>query len=165
MRGKQIFAVLLVVVILAGVGGYLYFSWKADQDRLRAEQAANAARSRGPSGPYVAPKPLTEAQLPAFLAQQAMIKDLPSGANIEIRTTSNVYTVTDKGISAGAATNPDMTVWLPTKYIADFTTVGFCATLQKGFKAGDIGIDVHGSKISLGFKYSGLLQYRSCIGA
>ena len=149
--------VILLVIVFVGVGIYFIIFLKP------AAPVSAKVVAHGPPGPP--PLPLQESQLPAYLSGQAIIKDLPKDANLEIRTTSNVYTVTKAGVSLGTPTSPDMTIWIPTTYVAQFTTKGFCQTLQAGYKSGEIGISLHTSALSAGWKYSSLMKYRSCIGA
>lgn len=106
---------------------------------------------------------LTEDSFASYLSFNLLVQDLPSNANIAIKTSKNEYIMTRGSVREGKAENPDITVIFPSKYIPSLSQ-DFCGTLSSALKNGDMKIELHASKPSLGWKYGRFYQYRGCLG-
>lgn len=106
---------------------------------------------------------ITEDSLPSYLAMNQIIQDLPSSAEISLKTSQNEYTITKGKVIEAKANNPDITISIPSKYITEFSN-GFCSTIDKSNRNKDLEITLHLSETALAWKYKSLFKYRECFG-
>lgn len=106
---------------------------------------------------------VTEQTFPAYLSFTSLVQDLPEGAEISFKTTDQEYVVKRGSARIGKATNPDMTITVPSKYIPEINS-GFCQALTKARANGDLNTEVHLSESALAWKYKSLYGYKACLG-
>jgi len=117
------------------------------------------------------PVSVTKENLPSSLESQQMIKDLPDNSLILLRLYNSYkgnrnweesYIIKKGKVEKGSIENPDLTIVLSSIYIKDLGS--FCQTIKLAKAIGDIGYDTKMSQLSLMWKYSKMLKYRSCFG-
>ncbi len=106
---------------------------------------------------------VTEENLPIYLSANDLVKDLPSGATISLKTTDKEYIVKRGQVKEGVADNPDIIISIPSSYIPKLNS-GFCPTLEEARANGDLFTETRISKLSLAWKYRSVLKYKSCLG-
>jgi hypothetical protein len=106
---------------------------------------------------------LTEENIPFYLSSNQIVNELPEDALISLKTSSEEYVVTKSSVKQGIAENPDITLTLPSSYLQELGN-NFCGTLIKARNNGDLSIELHVTKLSAGWKYSGLYKYKDCLG-
>lgn len=106
---------------------------------------------------------VTEESFPSYLAMNQIIQDLPKNAEISLKTTDKEYVITRGKVEESKAKNPDISIFLPSKYLSEFSN-GFCSTIDKANKNRDLEFVFHSSEASLAWKYKSLFKYKSCFG-
>ena len=107
------------------------------------------------------------------LPQNQIIQALPNDARILIkfynfnsgqRTWEKNYSLTKGAVNEGTVENPDVILSLDSEYLNELTTQNFCDVIKQAKSDSNLGIEIPGSKTALLLKYSGMLQYKSCLG-
>lgn len=107
------------------------------------------------------------------LSGNSIVKVLPEDAQIILRfynfnTGSRVWEksyILKKGIvEEGAATNPDMSLSIHSKYLNEMTDQNLCIIIKKAKNNNDLGVEVYISQAALLWKYRSILKYKDCFG-
>ena len=114
---------------------------------------------------------ITKENLADFVKSNSIINELPKSADIELRFYNinngeriweERYIIKKSLVEKGNVENPDLVVILDSKYIEELGD--FCYALTKAHNNGDLRIEFKKSKVSLLWKYGGILKYKSCLG-
>jgi len=117
--------------------------------------------------------PITKENLAYYLKSQKIIQDLPRSANLELilynydkgyRELEESYSITKGDVKKGSSEDPDMIIYLSSKYIDYFSSEDFCSVIKKAKLNGDVGYDIRRSQTILLFKYGKMLNYKDCFG-
>jgi len=105
---------------------------------------------------------ITLENFPSYLAKQNIIKELPKSAQISLvlSDVGKSYIVTTGSIVEGQAAKPDIIVTIPSKYVLD--SGDFCSLVKLANSRRDLSYELKASKVSLVWKYSGMMKYKSC---
>ena len=105
---------------------------------------------------------ITLENFPSYLAKQNIIKELPKNAQISLvlSDVQKSYIVTTGSIVEGQASKPDIIVTIPSKYVLD--SGDFCSLVKLANSRRDLSYELKASKVSLVWKYSGMMKYKSC---
>jgi hypothetical protein len=159
MKKLIYFFIILILIIILGV--YLIpqfnLAGKVIGDQFNSGQINNIS--------------VTKENLPLFLENLQMIKELPIDAVILLklynfntgqRQWEESYVIKKSSVTQGNIDNPDITIVLASKYVPQLND--FCATLQKAKANNDIGYDTKMSNLAFLWKYRGVLKYKGCFG-
>jgi len=100
-----------------------------------------------------------------------MIQDIPEGKSIQLKFFSfpkgeRVWEksfILEKGtIKEGTLDSPEFTLTIGSRYVNQITTSNLCDITKKANKNGDLGFESTSSYLSLAWKYSSLMKYKSC---
>ncbi|MEI6058791.1 MAG: hypothetical protein WCP89_03395 [archaeon] len=171
--GKKIWIILIVVFLLiASVGAYVYVSYVAEDNSSGSFESSGGSGSSGGSvGVYIPPPVLTKETLPAYFEKQALVQALPDDAVIALDffdvvngewVVDNSYTLKRGSVAAGEATNPDLIITVNSKYLPEFGD--FCGAIKKAKAKGDISFDMKLSTAAMMWKYKSVMKYRECFG-
>jgi hypothetical protein len=114
---------------------------------------------------------LTASNLPEFLQNQQIIRDLPDDARISLQLYSfssgqrqweNSYSITKGKVVQGKMDNPDIVIWIHMKYLPEFGN--FCSAVKKARANNDLGTYSDLSMAKLLWKYKTMLKYKDCLG-
>jgi len=135
----------------------------------QGSSAKPAATSPAKTASQPAAKPAANAgsgitleNFPSYLVKQAIIKELPKSAQISLvlSDVGKSYIVTTGSVKEGQATKPDIIVTIPSKYVLD--SGDFCSLVKLANSRRDLSYELKVSKVSLLWKYSGMMKYKSC---
>jgi hypothetical protein len=100
-----------------------------------------------------------------------MIQDLPEGKSLYLQTFSfsSGTRVWEKSFIVGKSTmkegkldNAEVTLTLHSKYVNQITSSNLCDILRTANKNKDLGFESSLDYVSLAWKYSSLMKYKSC---
>lgn len=108
------------------------------------------------------------------VAKNYVIAALPSDAILSLRlyhytdagqiVYDRDYTIMKSYVKTGLADNADITLGIPTSYLASLTNKNFCSIIQKSKNDGSLIVDSSLSAVSLAWKFRDVLKYKSCFG-
>jgi hypothetical protein len=116
---------------------------------------------------------VTKENLYLYIESQKMIQELPKNALIPLKlynTDAGVkkwekqYVITKGNVEVANAQNLDETkldaeITINSKYALSYE---FCTAIKKAIANGEFGYELKASKISLLWKYKGMMKYRDC---
>ncbi len=114
---------------------------------------------------------LTKENFPSFLQSQQIIKDLPANSlislklyNMEAETKNweESYIIKKGKVEKGNLENPDIIIYLNSKYIKDLGNI--CDAAKQAKANGDISYDTKISQLSIMWKYKNMIKYSRCFG-
>ena len=163
---KKTIFVLIGLIILGGIVFNVYFS----DDGIPINPNAKL-----PTG-YVVAQPaidITYDNIEEHLSNNAIIRDLPDNLGIlfkfynfdkEYREIEKTYVLSNDGVEEGNLNNPELTLFLNSKYMKDWNSRNFCRIMSNAINNGDFGYETSLSSISLGWKLKKLTKHKSCFG-
>ena len=128
----------------------------------------NEVKSRSISG-----ESISKIQLTSYLEEQDVVKALPKDAQISIkpynfntgeRQWESEYKITGDVVQEGKNENPDVSVWIHSKYLTQLKENNFCDVIKQAKQNGDFAFDTNLSKTKLLWKYKSMLKYEKCFG-
>ena len=158
--------VLFLAIIIFGVYEYnkLYPSNDANTPVPSTSQSNAKSSSNSTSPPNYA-------NLIANLPKNQMILDLPEGKSLYLRvfSFSSGNRVWDKEFIVGKGTmkegtldSPEVTITIHSKYVNSISSSNLCDVMGNARKSGDLGFESSIDYMSLAWKYSSLMKYKSC---
>lgn len=127
--------------------------------------------------PNTSPNPSQNTGLPVVITQenfaqvlqttdvvQALPKDAVILLNLYNSTSDDYFVIKTSSITPGFSDSPDLIISLPSSYIPQFNSLGFCGTLQKAKSSKEMSVELKLSEASFLWKYRGMMKYRSCFG-
>ena len=169
MNKKVVIIIVIIAVLLIGI--VVIGNYYRSQTRAAAAAkylATHPVTNRPPAQPIV----VTKENMPSYLANQQVIKDLPSDAKILLKLYSGdgsgnkiweeSYSITKGKVTLGTVDSPDITINLDSVEVPDLGN--FCGAIQKAKAAGNVGFELGLGKASLLWKYGGMMKYKSCFG-
>ena len=159
-KKKQIIAVIIIIAVIS----LLIFL---------EHKSAFSGKAIAPSKIQVSTKPavVTKENFPAYLQNSQLVKDLPKDAAISLklynfdageRQWEESYIIEKSKVQEGLAQNPDLEIWLHSKYIPQASN--FCSAAKKAKSNGDIAFELKLSKVKFLWKYRGMMKYKECFG-
>jgi len=130
-----------------------------------------ASTTKSTSGSATVPVPITKATFSSYAQSQPIIKDVPDNAEVLLklynfntgaRKWETSYIVKKGSVTEGTLSNPEITLILNSKYLADLNKIGFCATVKKANQNGDLGMEFGVSEVTLAWKYRVMMKYKEC---
>lgn len=110
------------------------------------------------------PREITQNNVAQILSQTNIMQDIPEAGIIAAYIGDAGYTLRKGSMSAGAPSNPDVTLRIPESYLEIMGQYGPCAAFAQARQDGVLGIEMHSESSSLAWKYRGLAKYKSCLG-
>ncbi|MFA5723532.1 MAG: hypothetical protein WC979_04715 [Candidatus Pacearchaeota archaeon] len=176
MKKKRVaIAIIILILVIFGLLAYFSPTLKINGNTVDSsvKPAANAAASTSnskvsASAPSSSARPpasaptITLENFPSYLAKQNIIKELPKSAQISLvlSDVGKSYIVTTGSIVEGQVNKPDIIVTIPSKYVLD--SGDFCSLVKLANSRRDLSYELKASKVSLVWKYSGMMKYKSC---
>jgi len=170
---NMLFVILAVIALLCSA---LYFEnliRKAEPESINA----NAVASKSSNIPANYAPSQTQASYVNFeqmLANNEMIKDLPEKAVILLRfygfnpqgekAWGNSYILKRGSASQGVVDNPDLALWIPSRYLASLTSDNLCSLVKLAKANQELSIRTSLSTMSLLWKFKSMFKYRECLG-
>ncbi len=171
-RLKIVLIAIILLIIIGGVVATIFYPKKPAE--------TNNPAPSGPSGPsrcslvakndtYVKPD---FSRLESVMAEQPIVKDVPKSGKISLKfyhitedckIWDKAYILSDGKITAGDGAS-DMQIWISSNYVDRITVDNFCDIAKEAINSGDFGKSMTASKITLLWRYSGMLKYKDCLG-
>lgn len=155
MEKMRTYIILFTIIVVLAGAIYLV----SHKDIYFNSQEQQSGTTKGPSQKVI----VTEDNFAQYLSTNEAVFALPSKSSIQLSMGDKQYVVTTGNVKEGTVENPDITVYLPSKYITEFSN-GFCATLRKAKNNGDLRMELHISKTSAAWKFKSMYEYRDCVG-
>ena len=108
-----------------------------------------------------------------IIASNELIKALPDDGVLQLnffsfpegeRVWEKSYILTKGNVELGNSPEPDITMIMHSKYLTVLNKNNLCDVIKTAKANGDFASETEKSKLSLGWKYKGVLEYRSCLG-
>jgi hypothetical protein len=173
MRINKIIAAEIIIIIVLIILGIWYFylggitfsgkavSATAQTYKLPASVESNNNQHSSPD----------YSSLLINLPKNQMIQDLPEGKSLYLQTFSfsSGTRVWEKSFIVGKSTmkegkldNAEVTLTIHSKYVNQITSSNLCDILRTANKNKDLGFESSLDYVSLAWKYSSLMKYKSC---
>ena len=155
MKKKKVIAVGIILLIFMFVVLVYFF--------LKPKISGNTISSSKKSSASL-PVIITLENFPGYLAKQNIIQELPKNAQISLMfsDTGKSYTIMQGSVKQGQAGKPDAVINIPSKYISKLGS--FCSTMEEAINNGELSYELKASKVSLLWKYRGMMKYGGCFG-
>jgi len=163
---KKTISVLIGLIIL----GIIIFNVYSNEEDIPINPNANL-----PTG-YVVAQPavdITYDNIEEHLTNNAIIRDLPNNLGILFKfyNFNNVfkeieksYVLSNEGVYEGTLNNPEITLFLHSKYLENWNSRNFCNIISSAINNGDFGYETSLSSVSLAWKLKKLTKHKSCFG-
>jgi len=171
-----LYLILVLVIVLIVVGGILlavYFSDENDQKRNKQIVTPNN-NGNSPIEP-VYRQAIAEdyANLIEILEQSPMIKDLPNDGVLMLsfynfdtgeRTWEKNFVLKKGNVEEGTTNDYDLKLIMHSKYLTILSSTNLCQVISLAQGNGDFATETDKSTLSLGLKYSSMMEYKDCLG-
>lgn len=160
------FAGLLVFTVLLAVGASFI---NDNPEGMESVSSDNGAAAQNIEKKVVARQPSEKIDFQpinfdfSILETDPLVQDLPKKAVISLNVGGNYYTITKSSVVKVKATEPDLTISIPGRYLEEISG-GLCETVKKANANGDLVIQSDLSEGSLAWKYKSMLKYKDCLG-
>ena len=179
---NKLFYGIIIIGLLIGLSIHFYpeiknitgnMIFKAASKTTTPVLSSSAKSSTtSPSKSTTPPVPINTATFPSYAQSQQIIKDVPEGAEVLLKLYTfksgekqweTSYIIKKGNVTQGTLSNPEITLILDLKYLADLNKIGFCATMKKANANGELGIQTDPIKaVALTWKYRALMKYKEC---
>jgi len=172
---NKIFYSILIIGLAIGLCIYFYPELKGFTENIifktESKTTSLPASSTTKSTSKSITAPITQATFPSYAQSQPIINDIPDGTEILLKLYNfntgerqwDVSYIVKKGsVIEGTLDNPELTLTLSSKYLADLNQIGFCATVKKANANGDLGMEFGVSELTLAWKYRAMMKYKEC---
>ena len=106
---------------------------------------------------------ITLDNFPSYLQGNEIVQNLPEGALISLKLSSGESYSLEKGkVQSGDVGDPDIVITIDSKYVSELGD--FCSAIRNARNNGELKYELKKSKVSLLYKYKGLMKYKSCFG-
>jgi len=164
--------VLFLAIIVFGVYEYnkLYPS-NNENVKTTPSTSSKTLSSTTSTSKQTTPSAPDYAKLMTNLPKNQMIQDLPEGKSLYLRvfSFSSGNRVWDKSFIVGKGTmkegtldSPEVTINIHSKYVNSISSSNLCDVMGNARKSGDLGFESSLDYMSLAWKYSSLMKYKSC---
>src|SRR3989344_3462288 len=151
---KRVYSIIVISLGILAIASILLFAGKFQH--FNAVQNSDSQKTSGRT------IQVNEDNLASYLSSLNLIHELPRSALISLRTDKEYYTIRKGSVIEGKAASPDISVYLPSKYVSGLGD--FCPTLFKALSSGDLRIELHMSKAIAILKYAKMYKYKGCLG-
>ena len=110
------------------------------------------------------PISVTQENVADVMSKSSLVSDIPADGTIELYVGETPYVVQRGSMSAGVASNPDITLRLPLKYLDILGERGWCVAIAVAYGNKDLSVELHDGTTSLAWKYRELAKYKACLG-
>ncbi|MEK6873975.1 MAG: hypothetical protein AABW91_03945 [Nanoarchaeota archaeon] len=160
MKGVKLNAIIAIVILLAGIIGFVYYISPQIFGRVIDSVVYDGTNDK-----------VTTETFPEYLEKNSLTRDLPKDASVLVRIYSNEksykYYITGRSvefIEDQQNKKSDIEVGFPLEYLSQLNGVNMCDVAKEIHGQEDLSFKINIDKISLFWKYMGVLKYRNCLG-
>jgi len=171
-KRKILILPIIIVTMLIIAGGILFFNFNSPILGL----FLGLQEKNNPKGVLehsIEPIDITYENIPQMLSEHSMIKELPKDAVILLRFYSfdggkrvwkRSYVLEGGRIREGSVQNPEITLYIHSKYLEPLTNQNFCSIIRQAKINGDLGMESRLPKVKLMWRFKNMLKYKDCLG-